>query len=119
MATIDGVVFQGIDTCPFASVRLLTPSGHAVAEQTANAVGEFRFVVPSGAWGIEAAAGDQRIAIRDVIAMDGETLPVYVCIDSGDRTVFPRRNATRRRIDRRPQRRVIDLTEAREAAGRS
>ena len=114
MATIDGIVFEGIDTCPYASVRLLTPSGQAVAEQTANAAGEFRFVVPGGVWGVEAAVGEQRIAVRDVIAIDGERLPVYICIDSGERTQFRRPSARRR-----SERRVIDLTEAREAAGRS
>lgn len=91
MASIDGVVFEGIDCCPYASVRLLTPSGHVVAEQTASASGEFRFVVPSGLWGIEAEAGEQRIAVRDVMAFDGERFPVYVCIDSGERRFFPRR----------------------------
>jgi uncharacterized protein DUF1416 len=115
VATIDGIVFEGIDTCPYASVRLLTPSGQAVAEQTANSAGEFSFVVPSGVWGVEAAVGEQRIAVRDVIAIDGERLPVYVCIDSGERTHFGRKAPSRRRADRR----VIDLTEAREAAGRA
>lgn len=110
MAAIDGVVFVGIDTCPYASVRLLTPSGHTVSEQTANHAGEFKFVVPSGAWGIEASAGDHRIAVRDVIAMDGERLPVYVCLDNGERRVFKRQR--REVTPRKPSRRVIHLDEA-------
>ncbi|HEX9697653.1 MAG TPA: DUF1416 domain-containing protein [Actinomycetota bacterium] len=90
MASIDGVVFEGIDTVPYASVRLLAPGGGVVAEQTANHGGEFRFVVPSGLWGIEAIAGDQKIAVRDVMAFDGERFPVYVCLDSGERRTFRR-----------------------------
>lgn len=90
MASIDGIVFEGIDTVPYASVRLLAPGGSVVAEQTANIAGEFRFVVPSGVWGIEAIAGDQKIAVRDVVAFDGERFPVYVCLDSGERRTFRR-----------------------------
>lgn len=98
MAAIDGIVFAGIDPCPYASVKLMTPSGHCVAEQTATSTGEFKFVVPNGVWGIEAAAGDHTIAVRDVMAMEGERLPVYVRLDNGERMV--------------PRHRVIDITDA-------
>ncbi|HVL89283.1 MAG TPA: DUF1416 domain-containing protein [Actinomycetota bacterium] len=103
MASIDGVVFEGIDTVPYAAVRLLAPGGGVVAEQTANSAGEFRFVVPSGLWGIEANAGDQKIAVRDVMAFDGERFPVYVCLDSGERRTFRRsRRAGERATKMRP-----------------
>lgn len=117
MASIDGIVFEGIDTVPYASVRLLAPGGTVVAEQTANAGGEFRFVVPSGVWGIEAIAGAQKIAVRDVMAFDGERFPVYVCLDSGERRTFRRtRNDGQRARKTRPaasrDARVIELPTA-------
>ncbi len=90
MAAIDGVVFKGIEAVPYASVRLLTTSGHCVSEQTANSEGEFRFVVPSGVWGVEALSGEQTVALRDVVAMDGERLPVYMRMDTGERVVHRR-----------------------------
>ena len=100
MAAIDGIVFDGIEASPFASVRLLTPSGHVVSEQTATSTGEFRFVVPNGLWGIEAEAGSgaATVAVRDVPAVDGERLPVYMRLDTGERFVHK-------------PRRVIDLTD--------
>ncbi|MHB8511956.1 MAG: DUF1416 domain-containing protein [Actinomycetota bacterium] len=98
VAAIDGIVFEGIEVSPYASVRLLTPSGHVVAEQTATSAGEFRFVVPSGLWGVEAGSGEHTVAIRDLAAVDGERLPVYMRLDTGERFVHKQRS-------------VIDLTD--------
>lgn len=112
MASIDGVVYEGIDAVPYASVRLLATGGTVVAEQTANQAGEFRFVVPSGVWGIEAIAGEQKIAVRDVMAFDGERIPVYVCLDSGERRTFRRRRADgERAAPQRPAARAARVVE--------